>query len=901
MDSMMPEYLAPRSNNSATGLGLLQTKLMAPPVRGGLVARPRLVERLHQGRTLPLNLVVAPAGFGKTTAVSAWLAETATQAVWVSLDAEDNDPIRFWLYLSTACERFTAGCSEAAISLLQSPQTVPLQVIVASLINGLALLSGGSSHERPFVLILDDYQFIENPVIHEAVSLFIERLPPQVHIVITSRIDPPLPLGRLRVRGLVNELRAADLRCSEAEGSLVVQQTTGLSLSPQAVHALLTRTEGWLAGLHLAGLALQHQADPEAFVQAFAGSHEYVVDYLLDEVFGQLTPETQRFLLCTSIIEHLSGPLCDALMYDWLERPSQQVLVELVRNNAFVISLDTQQAWFRYHHLFADVLRTRAREEYSAQLPELHRRASRWYANQGAAFLDLAVQHAVAGLDSEFAEHLICREAEELLITGQFALLIRLIKLLPHAAIEQNAMLSILLARGYYGYAQPEYLPRCLDDVRQALAQHPHPEQVQIERWMAALECHLLRINLHYHEAVELSRQVLAELPDEDLQLGAFVAFCLALSLNMVGELRSSIEHYEFCISVFEQHDWFQAIVTRCLLGRLLHSLGLSDQAIFCYNQAVQRSQQRVLGSVVQLPVAGWAMIGLGEIAYAHGDLLEAARLIHAGVHLVEQGGVRDAQPFGYVAQALVHQALGQAEEAMQACQRFQRFVQQEFPLPIAIDWANTLQAALDLRQGRYQQALQWAEQSYIQKGNLFISRVFEQLTYLRILISHQQFDLALPFLNDLLALAEQAEDREQAFQLYLLKAVAEGMQGNFGAAQNSLATADALNRNGQFQQHQRDEAVLLDHLQQLLAQNQSSEPDQHILQANEQLAEPLTARELEILQYIAEGLSNQEIAKILVLSVGTVKTHLHNVYGKLDARDRTHAVARARQLGLLS
>lgn len=894
----MPNDLSLSSHATYTDLPLLQTKLMAPPRRARLVARPRLIESLERGRFLPLSLLVAPAGFGKTTAVSAWLAETEFQAVWLSLDTEDNDPIRFCLYLSAACERFGPGCAEATLALLRSPQTVPWQAIVASLINSLALLPAKDSDSRPYVLILDDYQFIQDQTIHDLLSRLIERLPPQVHIVITSRIDPPLPLARMRARGLVSELRALDLRCTESEGQLVLQSAAGLALSDQAIGALLARTEGWMAGLHLAALALQHHEDPEAFVHAFAGSHHYVLDYLIDEVFAQLAPETERFLLLTSILDRLHGPLCDALIGNERQQASQSILVQLARQNSFVIPLDLEQRWFRYHHLFGDVLRARLHEQYPELLPELHRRASGWYAQQGPAFLDAAVQHAIAGSDFESALELIRRNAEDLLFTGQFALLIRLLQALPNELLENDPFLNIVLARAYYGAAWPERVEPCLAIVRRGIdhANLTTAEKKQIELWCKALESQLLRIEGQYAAAIVLAQQVLDDLDQKQEHLRGFVTLCLALSYHMSGQLRQALQPYEQAIALFERHDRYETILTSCLFGRLLRNLGESQQAQRCYSRALRLAQQHVFGTTIQLPIAGWAMLGLGEIGYARGDLSEAARQIDAGVALIEQGSVRDAQPFGYVAQALLRQSEGQAEAAQRVCDRFKRFAHEEYTLPLVLSWAAALQAAIAFQQGQLAQAQVWAERYQPQTGNLFFSQVFELTTYLQILVASDQAELVLRLVAEQLVYAEQSEDYEQSFQLYQLQAAAYALLGKNDLAQSSLIAAKRFDPAGQFRQFEYAQALI-----ETSSASLPEQPTPAVLQAiNLDLAEPLTGRELEILHYIADGLSNQMIAERLVLSVGTVKTHLHHLYGKLEARDRSHAVARARQIGLL-
>ncbi|MFN8504532.1 LuxR C-terminal-related transcriptional regulator [Kouleothrix sp.] len=891
---------------------LLATKLLSPPIRPGLVPRPRLAERLRQGQRGPLTLISAPAGSGKTTAICTWLAASSARSVWLSLDAEDNDPARFWSYVCAACDRLAPGCGAPALGLLRAPQPAPLPVVASTLLNSLALLPPGDAPERAYVLILDDYQFIEAASIHESLALLVERLPPQLHLAITARADPPLPLARLRARGLLTELRANDLRFSLDEASTLIRDVSGLRLSERSIAALASRTEGWAAGLQLAALALHEQSDPEAFVAAFAGSHHYIVDYLAGEVIGQQPAHIRAFLLQTAILEQLCGPLCDALLgidgapqapsrLQHAPAYSQLILAELQRKNLFLVPLDAERRWYRYHQLFADVLRARLYETAPEIVPTLHQRAAAWYAGElarsGPAYLDAAVRHAIAGGDSAAAAGLIEQSAEQLLRHGSFAELIQLLRALPAATVQRSPSLSILLARALFGAAEPDALPPLLDAIAAELpaASLPEAERRSIGAWAVALESQLLRVRGSYAAAIARANEALALLDEGDRHARGFVTMGLALALHMSGQLRAAVAPYQAAIGLLDAADRHNAITTRCLLGLLYRSLGRWADAAATFTQALACAEQHVLGAAVRLPTAGWAMIGLGELAYGRDDLAEAEHQLEAGVALAKQGGVRDALPFGYATLALLRQAQGRPEQARATSAAFLSFAAHDFNLPLVVGWAGAVDARLALVQGDLGRARQWAGGYTPPPGALFLSQAFELVTYLRILVAAGRAAEALALIDERLPAAEDGGDALLAIELLLLRASACGALGQAKAAHA------ALGRALEMAEPIGAPRLLLDAGAPTVSLPASAGPEpRDAARRAGALAEPLTPRELEILRRVAAGQSNQQIADALVLSVGTVKTHLHHLYGKLDARDRTHAAARARELGLL-
>ena len=445
---------------------ILATKLYIPPVRPDLVSRPRLVARLEEGLRLgcKLTLVSAPAGFGKTTLLSEWIAACRAQArfAWVSLDEGDNDTPRFWSYAITALQAFESAIGQAALGALQAAQAQPpsLEPLLISLVNDVSSLVVG----KPLVLALDDYHTIRTESIHASLDYLIDHLPPNLRLVVASREDPPLALSLLRGRGHLNEIRAADLRFTEGETGDLLNSALGLGLSTHDIAALESRTEGWVAGLQMAALSLRGQSDPEAhdFVSAFTGDDRYVADYLLDQVLHRQAPYIQRFLMRTSILERLCGPLCDAVLASSLESQdmseetpfpnSQQALEYLERNGIFVIPLDNRRQWYRYHHLFADLLRSRLQaisEPLSAaeggkntEIAELHLRASAWFEREGLVVE--AMDHALAASDFERAANLIERYYKETVWFGEFGLISKWLEALPKILVRTRPFLCLI-------------------------------------------------------------------------------------------------------------------------------------------------------------------------------------------------------------------------------------------------------------------------------------------------------------------------------------------------------------------------------------------------------------------------------------------------------------------------
>jgi LuxR family transcriptional regulator, maltose regulon positive regulatory protein len=440
---------------------LLRTKLFIPRPRKNLVFRSNLVERLNAGLEKELTLISAPAGFGKTTLLCEWITRSPNCVTWLSLDADDNNPARFWAYFIASLQELDSDLGANALALIKSPQAPFINSILTELINDLIAFA------RPFASVLDDYHFIDSQPIHEALTFLVDHLPANMNLIITTREDPPLPLARLRARDQLLEIRARDLRFTLQESDDFLRSVMGLELSQQDIAALEDRTEGWAAGLQLAGLSIQGQTDPNTFITDFSGSHRYILDYLTDEVLQQQSEFVRSFMLHTAILDRLSGPLCDALTG---RNDSDQLLAKLDAGNLFVIPLDEERHWYRYHHLFADLLRSELTRTQPEWIPELHRRASRWYEENGD--IQAAVEHALQDSDLTRAANLIQQNVMPLLYLGQVARVLSWLDRLPEAVLESVPMLSIgkawaliLMQHG----ARQEEAARAVQTAKQAL------------------------------------------------------------------------------------------------------------------------------------------------------------------------------------------------------------------------------------------------------------------------------------------------------------------------------------------------------------------------------------------------------------------------------------------------
>lgn len=886
-------------------LALVETKLFVPRPRAGLVPRSRLFDLMGADDTR-LTLVSAPAGFGKSTLLTAWLAtqiEGGARVAWVSFDEGDGRPDVFWTYALTALERAAPGSGAAGLELLESGQ--PIESVLAAVLNELSVLPSD------VILVLDDYHLAETPELQPGMALLVERLPPQVRLVISTRADPTLPLARLRARGELTEVRAADLRFTEDETSAYLAEAAGLELDAADVTALEARTEGWIASLQLAALSLRGRADPSRFIEGFAGDDRYVVDYLVEEVLDRQPPEVRDFLLDTAVLDRLTGSLCDAVTET---TDGVQMLGSLERRNLFVVPLDDQRRWYRYHHLFADVLRAHVLAERPERITGLHRRASAWYDATGEP--TAAVRHALAAGDVEHAADLIELAIPAMSRDRQEAVIRAWGEQLPEEVVRHRPVLAIGLVGGLMSTNTFDGVEERLQDIERQL-KLPHDE-------------------LRFHDAEELAR-----IP------GHLEMYRAALALNS-GNPAGTISHADQVLRVAAPGDGLARAAASALSGLASWTTGDLDEAYRRYTAATEglasagrladvlgcsitladleltqgrlddaeSTCERALALTADEPhtLRGTAdmWVGLSRIAWHRNDLAKAAEDLRRADELGEETGLAQNPYRLRVAAALLHEAQGDVESAIRLLDEAIRVYIGDYSpdvQPVA-----ALRARLVAKHGRVAEALEWARRQGVSVDDgLSYLREFEHVTLARVLLAQRTADSAQQaqdLLSRLLEAAEAGGRLGTVQEILVLQALA-------GQDVKPLKRAlDLAEKDGWIRVFVGEGAPMRELLEKvsstrpgstflrtvLAAMKPGAQPDAASAHPDQSpLNDPLSERELEVLRLLASELDGPDIARHLVVSLNTVRTHTKHIYTKLGVNSRRAAVGKAHQLGLLS
>ena len=919
----------PRPAAAGTPDGVLSTKLYIPPRQPGFVPRPRLVEQLNEGLGRALILVCAPAGFGKTALLADWSRGNHGVVAWLSLDAADNDPARFWRHALAALDRVRPGIAERVGPLLGPPAPASFDGLVTGLINELTTDGDGA-----ILLVLDDYHLVDVEAVHQSLTFLLEHLPPGVHVVLSSRADPPLPLARLRGRGQLVELRAAELRFTMDEAADLLGDTVGpdVPLPDAALAALADRTEGWAAGLQLAGLSLRGRPDAAAFIEAFSGSHRYVLDYLTEEVLERQPEALRSFLLDTSVLERLSGPLCDAVTG---RTDSQEMLEAIERANLFLVPLDEVRGWWRYHHLFADLLRARQLQEQPQRVTELHRHAAAWFDEHGLA--DDAVRHAQAAGDVRWAASLIERYLDATVLRSLEATVRTWLAALPTELI--NARPRLLLARAMLAILNGdlEGVEGLLDAAERGSSDggdEPYEPSVgtsasvlvNVPAMIALERSTLAKLRGDAEATRAFAQQALAEIGDDAPMLGAIARFQLGVAGWLRGELDEAERAFALHIDDLEDTQPTVAAWASHELGRMLRDQGRLGEAVATY--------RRTLGFTARprrpvLPAAGIAHVGLAEIQFERNDLEDAERHAIEGIALCRQ--ITDSKPLaiGLATLARIRLAKGDLAGAQTAMGEAIAVA----PGPEVVHLLNpvpALGARLLLAQGDVESAADWAsERSLGVDDGPGYAREGQYLVLARVLIARDEPEQALRLLDRLLTVAVQQGRFGSAIEIRSLRALAHAARGDEEGALDALAEAVALAAPQGWLRVFVDEGppmatllgrlvarrgrdltaaggVSLEYLSRLGAALQPSVTSPGGRAAGSRsatipgLIEALSERELEVLQLVAAGKANREIADELFVTLDTVKKHTTHILGKLGATNRTEAAARARDLGLI-
>jgi LuxR family transcriptional regulator, maltose regulon positive regulatory protein len=928
---------------------ILTTKLYIPSLRRNLVPRQRLLERLDHGLHCKLTVVSAPAGFGKTTLLAEWIQSLPREGfppkvAWISLDEGDNDPARFSAYLAAALERADGRFAPAAAEGFEWAGAPLQESHLIEVLNQVAALP------ETFVLVLDDYHLITSEAIHDAVAFLLDHLAENLHLVLATRADPPLPLARLRARGQLAELRQSDLRFSTEEAAAFLNHAVGLDLSAGDVAALEARTEGWIAGLQMASLALQRPSQgastPSDVVQALTGSHRFVLDYLVEEVLEQQPPALQEFLLKTSILERLTGTLCDGVTgYQESRQPatapdpllpqfpdSQSILEYLESANLFIVPLDDERRWFRYHRLFADLLRKRLAQIFPHLLPALHRRAGAWHEQQG--HVAEAIEHTLAGEDFPRAAHLVEEAAEATLMRSEVATFRRWVDRLPVESLRGHPSLCFFHAWSLLMSG------RSLTAVEGALRdagrlEEAAPDLEAMPGRMAAMRAYLMLFQADTGRAAEFCRQALECLPKTDLFLRSIVTWILSVTHLTDSDLQDGSRALQEVARMSQE-----------IGNPLIAGAALCHQATLQMRQGRLHRAQHTLERALllatdahgrRLPIASKALIGLAKLELEWNDLDAAADHLAEGIELAGQWSELAAFD-AFIAQMHLCLARGDLDGARQAVERSRQIARRSEATKMDDLAADLKQAYFAMTQGDLAGARRWAEDRGLlpgtspeprprqAEGRDFVDarlEKYEQLMLARLLILQGQAAGALHVLQPLLATVLQLGRTDLTIQVQIQSALAFQQQDRHDRAVEALAEALALAEPGGYLRTFLDEGppmasllqraasrgVAPDYARRLLAafgQTLSPAPESieagapHPSSSARPLVEPLTDRELEVLRLLAAGLSNPEIASELVVATSTVRSHCKNIYGKLDVHSRWDAVQRGHELGLL-
>jgi LuxR family maltose regulon positive regulatory protein len=907
--------LAPRDLSGLVAPPLLVTKLAIPPPSPTLVARPRLADRLEAAATGRLALVVAPAGSGKSTLVSQWCQEQAPGRVaWLSLDTDDNEPRRFLQYLCAALERVVPEVASPVRALLQAPQHPASAEALTLLLNGLASL------EHPVTLVLDDYHEIEALAIHQIVAFLLEHLPATLSLILISRSDPLLPLARLRSRGQLVELRCPDLRFTPAEARRFLNGSMGLAVDAEVVERLAERTEGWIAGLQLAALSLQGNPEPERFVAAFTGSHRHIVDYLFEELLRRQPEEVQAFLGQTAFLKQLSGPLCEAVTGI---SGGQAMLERVEAASLFLIPLDAERRWFRYHHLFADVLQARLQPQYADQMATLHERAADWYEAEGMP--GEAMEYALAGGHVERAASLIEREYERMMQYAEQPTLGRWLQALPATMIRSRPMLSLLLAGVFCFQLRIAEAQQVLDEC-QCETTDGSPEARDFRGKVLSLRGFIAGVQGNRERAVACSREALELLSAGSLFWRMRALLTLAHERGEAEDLERAAEALQsLSLSCIRSDSPMLLLRASHLYGQLRESQGALREAERCYRAALEYARERRL---LDAPSAGLISAGLGRLSYQRNDLHGALEQIDEALErtTAEGGGTDTPYAFScYYEMLRVMTALGDTSGPAALLTKLATAARGAAAL-----FMEPIVAALRVRRpgAAAAEIAAWlmafeartpsgALPSQTVQGSLVPDVVsLEILTWARLRLAQGQTSQVLTRLERFLEAMVRQGRHGSALPVRVLLATlywqAQRKERAAAVLEPALALAE---REGYVRIFLEAGGSLIPVLRYCASQGIAPEWSRHLLavlgeqdpftsevyeQGAPALVEPLSNRELEVLRLAAEGLSNQAIAGQLFLSAGTVKCHLHQVYGKLAATSRFSAVARARELHLL-
>ena len=907
---------------------LLSTKFYIPRIRSTLVPRRRLIECLNTSLRGKVTLLSAPAGFGKTTLVSEWVQHLGRPVAWLSLDKNDNDLTRFLTYLIAALQRIAEDIGidiQAALGESQSPK---YEILLTRLVNEIDAIP------EKFILILDDYHLIEAETVNNALSFLIEHQPASMHLVISGRSDPLLPISRLRVRGELGEIRARDLRFTEEEAAIFLKNLMGIDLSPEDIAVLEEHTEGWAASLQLAALSMQGREDRREFIAAFSGSHRYVIDFLADEVMSRQPEDVQIFLRRTSILERFCAPLCDAVVKGELSG-NTGIIDYLEHANLFLIPLDDQREWYRFHHLFSDFLRMQLQKVEPDSIPEFHRRASQWYEAKG--LMDEAIQHALAGGDQESATRLVERIAGSLVVRRYSKSLLNWVNQLSPETTQNFPMLCIWHAWATFFLGQSDAVEPILEIAEANRGKAP---DIPIRGYTTTVRAYLANLMGDFRQAIKLSRQALEQLSEapstkDTLIFQGAALIWLGVNHRILGDIDTARDLFTEAVKLNEDAGSIYAALSAVaqsaniavIQGRLHKAEEIYQEGF----QIVKRWLNEQGEEQSSLVAAGELHLGLGKLLYQWNDLPGAAPLIRRSVDLFELGGDQ-GRIDGYEILAYLNQAESDYEAAYKLLGIISS-IKDEFPvrrinsspepgfeqLCILLSQVRPEMSHLLTDVAHRVEIMGLRSDDEIDFSSTGYAHEYKYSDLSRALIALDRASEALPLLERLTDGARSMGRVGDEIRYLVLKAMAHHSLENIPSALDYLSRALVLAEpqgyvrlfvdEGPPMAHLLYEAlshgIAPDYVQRLLAAFLQIETEPSIPPGPQfpdgDWIEPLTERELDVLKLIAEGLINQEIGDKLFLSLNTIKAHTRSIYGKLGVNNRTQAVSKARSLGIIS
>jgi len=925
----LSEPHAPAEQINPGSQPILKIKTYIPSFTGNKVIRSRLLTLLQEGLLHPLTLISAPAGFGKTTLLSEWASVATMPVAWFSIDKNDNDPVQFMTYMMSALESIQPGIGSEVLLMLRSFRPIPAQSIQVSLCNRLL------ETKTPFAVVLDDYHLIESQEIHQFITYFMEHLPPNVHVILSTRSDPPIPLSRLRARRQLVEIRSQDLRFTAEESIDFLNQVMGLSLSGEEIATLETRTEGWVVGLQLAALSLRGRKDTGTFIQAFSGSHQYILDYLVEEVLSRQPDEILHFLLRTSVLERLNSALGNAVTG---RQNSQDILETLERGNLFLVSLDDERHWYRYHHLFAELLQVRLHEMWPDDIPGLHHRAAQWFENFGSG--TEAIQHAIAAQDYIHAARLIEQSAANMWSGNEGYLVFRWMNALPEEIIQTRPRLNCCKAWVLIHDAHFEEARTVLDAAEKFLVEQNEDKDIDpyaseslgmICSIRSAVNSNLGNATL----AMQDANTALELLPKNNLIWRGLAYLSLGFAHEVAGDAEQAGQAMiEADITAEKSRDLPLSLLIKYNLGDLHLLQGSLREANEFFKQVVSLAK---FNKAERLHELGEALVERAWVLCEWNKLGEANEQVRRGLEIGRQIGSFIIQIMGHLAYARILQALGKLDAAYDEVEQARQIAETN-QIPIYAVAAEAYEIRLDLLTGNLDRAKIWRQKKEKmlsdapEDGIAFPPHYFEPdaFTLARVLFTEGHTTEAKMRLDNMLQLAGSANKSSRRIEILVLLALVFQNLNDPTCAWAFLEQALCLAEPHSYQRIFLDEGYRMELLldwgieQEMIKDDRILAYVENLLHtfstertfqtAHEEkiiprpvspsqrtaLAEPLTSRENDVLNLMAQGLSNQQIASKMVLSIGTVKIHIHHILEKLAVPNRALAVIRSKELRLL-